>query len=423
MTFDLLYGRSGLNVTLNSKQVKIIRQTPVKALENEKAGFFEALQNPTASQPLDSIISDGQKIAVIIPDGTRPLPSQKLIQWLLEALSSKKDLTYSIILGTGSHRPNTHSELMELLGAEILHSCEVINHVSTDFGTMTAVGERDGGMVYMNKAAVEADIRIAMGFIEPHLWAGFSGGYKAVMPGITDIDTIKHYHRGEIITDSRCSWGRISDNPTQEMIRRYGQLLPIDFLINVSMNHEREIVTYFCGDPILAHEAGCEAVKREAMTGVAQRYPIVITTNNGFPLDQNLYQAGKGLSAAAQIVEDGGMIILACACSDGFPHGSNFHRLLTAHSSPAAILDHLDHQAASQHDQWSVHFLASLLTRYRIVLYSQLSDEEVRAAHLIPTNNIARTVEEELDRIGYHAPVAVLPEGFQCIPYVFSPKR
>ena len=299
-----------------------------------------------------------------------------------------------------------------MLGEEIVNNYRIINHDSFDFATMSKVGDRDEGEVWMNTYAVEADVRIAFGFIEPHLWAGFSGGYKAIMPGITDIKTISHYHRGDIISHPGSTWGLIEGNPTQEQVRRYGQNLPIEFLINIAMTPERETVAFYCGDPILAHEEGCKEVKKSTMVGFPQRFPIVITTNNGFPLDQNLYQCGKGLSAAAQIVEEGGLIILACACSDGFPHGSNFHRLLTAFDSPQAILDHFQASGKVEHDQWSAHMLVDLLTRNRVMLYSQLADDEVRKAHLIPIHDIEAALATELERIGHDAPIAVLPEGF-----------
>ncbi|RMG24308.1 MAG: nickel-dependent lactate racemase [Bacteroidetes bacterium] len=418
MTVELRYHHQGLKVELPEDQLTLIRQQEQPALPHEYAAFEAAVGAPVNCQPLEQIVQHGHTVALIIPDGTRPLPSGKLLGFLFRYLKSKKHVRYRIILGTGSHRANTAAELVELLGEEIVGRYEIINHNAFDKASMACVGTRDGGEVWMNKAAVEADVRIALGFIEPHLWAGFSGGYKAVMPGITDIDTIGHYHRGEMITDSRSGWGRLKDNPTQELVRRYGQLLPIDFLINIAMNQQRETVAFYCGHPIKAHERGCEAVKENCMMPLKQRFPIVITTNNGFPLDQNLYQAGKGLSAAAQIVAPGGLIILACACSDGFPNGSHFHRILTSHDSPAAILQSLNTPGFQVADQWSVHFLANLLMQYRVALYSMLPEEAVRAAHLTPIDDIGAYVEAEFDRLGRRVPIAVLPEGFLCIPYI-----
>ena len=177
----------------------------------------------------------------------------------------------------------------------------------------------DGQPVYFDRDYVQADKRIALGFIEPHLMAGFSGGYKAIMPGIADIDAILRYHNAARIGHPRSTWGVLEHNPTQELIRHNGSLLPVDFCINVTLNRQREITRFFCGDVIAAHEQGAAFCKETTMIACDRPYPIVITTNSGYPLDQNLYQTDKGLSAAAQIVEEGGLIICASECSDGFP--------------------------------------------------------------------------------------------------------
>ena len=417
MQVELLYGRGTLPISLPTEQVTLIEQPPLQALADEKAAFLEALQHPIGRPPLVDLVQSGQKVALAIPDGTRPLPSHKLLSWLFEALAGI-ELEYTIVIGTGSHRPNTREELIQMLGQEIVDTVRIVNHSSTDFETMKAVGTRDGGEVWMNRYAAEADVVIGMGFIEPHLWAGFSGGYKALMPGIADIHTIAHYHRGEIILDPGSTWGNLEGNPTQALIRQYGSLLPMDFLINISMTRERGIMGYYCGDPIAAHEVGCAEVKRHTMYAVPHRFPIVITSNNGYPLDQNLYQNGKGLSAAMQIAMPNALILQAIECSDGFPNGSNFQRLLFEHDSPQALMETLSAPDSRQHDQWSVQYLVKMMMDYRIGVYSSLSDEEVRKAHLTPIHDIAAAVDQELDRIGRDAPVAVLPEGFLTIPYV-----
>ena len=417
MQIELLYGHGKLSVDLPSDNITVIEQPSLQALPDEKAGFWEALQNPIGSPPLKDLVRPGQKVALAIPDGTRPLPSQKLLTWLFEALSDV-ELDYTIIIGTGSHRPNTREELIQMLGQDIVDSVRIVNHSSTDFETMKFVGQREGGEIWMNRYAVEADVVIGMGFIEPHLWAGFSGGYKALMPGITDIHTIAHYHRGEIILDPGSTWGQLEGNPTQAIIRRYGSQLTMNFLINISMTRERGIMGYYCGDPILAHEVGCAEVKKHTMYAVPHRFPIVLTSNNGYPLDQNLYQNGKGLSAAMQIAIPGALILQAIECSDGFPNGSNFQKLLFDHESPQALMNTLSAPDSRQHDQWSVQYLVKMMLDYQIGIYSSLTDEEIRKAHLTPVHDIAAAVDKELDRIGRDAPIAVLPEGFLTIPYV-----
>ena len=419
MHVELLYGQGRLPVDLPSDNVTVVQEPPLHGLPDEKAGFLEAVGQPIGGRPLHDIVRDSQHVAVVIPDGTRPLPFRKLLGWFFECLADKKDVDYTIVVGTGSHRGNTRDELIQMMGPEIVERYRIVNHDAHDPSTLAQVGETPkGGKVLMNRNAVDADVRIGMGFIEPHFLAGFSGGYKAFLPGIAGIDTIMDFHRASVIGNPRTTWGELKDNPTQELVRRYGTMLPMDFLINITMTADRAIMGYYCGDPIAAHEQGSQDVKRHAMRAFKELFPIVLTTNNGFPLDQNLYQAVKGTSAAACAVTEGGLILQAARCNDGFPEHGNFKGLLYDHDSPQAILDTINTPEFSLFDQWEAQLHAMVLVKARVGLYSELSDEETRRAHLIPVRDMARAVDAELDRIGRNAPIAVLPEGFTVIPYL-----
>jgi len=270
----------------------------------------------------------------------------------------------------------------------------------------------------MNRDYVEADRRIVLGFIEPHFMAGFSGGYKGVFPAVADLESIKHYHRAQVIGDPLSTWGVLAGNPTQAQVRANGALLPVDMLINVTQNRRREITGFFCGDVIAAHDAGCAFAKKTAMVACPHPFPIVVTSNSGFPLDQNLYQTVKGMSAAAQIVSDGGLILAAAECGDGFPDHGSFKRFLFEHPSAQAMLDTINHAPAPIEDQWQVQLLALILIRARVGLQSLILPDEIRRAHLEPVADIATRVATELARIGRDQPVAVMPEGPMTIPYL-----
>ena len=257
-----------------------------------------------------------------------------------------------------------------------------------------------------------------MGFIEPHFMAGFSGGYKAVFPGIANKDTIMQYHNANVIGDARSTWGNLDNNPTQEQIFANGSLLPIDFCVNLAQNRHREITKFFCGDTTAAFHEGCAFVKDTAMIACPKPFPIVITTNSGYPLDQNLYQAVKGMSAAAQIVEDDGLIITAAKCNDGFPNHGNFKKLLFEYDSPSAFLAAIKTPGFLLCDQWQVQLLAIILEKARVALFSDLAPDEVERSHLIPIPNLADALNGELNRLGRDTPVAILPEGPQTIPYL-----
>jgi nickel-dependent lactate racemase len=308
-----------------------------------------------------------------------------------------------------------------MVGAGILGKYRVVNHNAQDPSTLSPAGRSpDGRTILMNREYVEADRRIVLGFIEPHFMAGFSGGYKGIFPALSDIDAIMHYHRADVIGDARSTWGRLEGNPTQEQICANGSLLPVDFCINVTQNRDRRITGIFCGDVLQAHREGCAFARATAMVACDRSYPIVVTTNGGYPLDQNLYQSVKGMSAAAQIVEQDGTILAASECRDGFPAHGNFRALMLEHDSPEAILRTILTPGFSMYDQWEAQLLAIILMKARVGLFSTIPPDEVRRAHLAPVTEIEAALRAELHRIGEDAPVAVLPEGPMTIPYRMS---
>src|SRR6266508_2009065 len=208
--------------------------------------------------------------------------------------------------------PGLPAELAAMVGDEIASRYRIVNHNSHDPATLAFVRKTgDGRDLFFNREYVETDKRIVMGFIEPHFMAGFSGGNKGVFPALADIDSIMHYHRAGVIGHPLSTWGVTVGNPTEEQIRAQGRALPVDFLVNVTLNRRRPITGFFCGETLAAHERGCAFSKSTVMIPCPTPFPIVVTTNSGYPLDQNLYQAVKGMSAAAQIVAQDGLIVVA----------------------------------------------------------------------------------------------------------------
>lgn len=421
MRVTLQYGRGGLDVDVPSENVTVVEPRFVPGVADEAAGFRAAVRAPIGTRPLREIVKAHERVAIAIPDHTRPLPRERLLPWLFEELAHVPAANFTIINGTGSHRANTPDELRMMVGDAVYGRYRIVNHDSRDPGTLAFAGTTtDGRRVLMNKDYVEADRRIVMGFIEPHFMAGFSGGYKGVFPAVADLDAIKHYHRAQVIGDPLSTWGVLDNNPTQAQVRANGALLPVDFLINVTQNRRREITGFFCGEPIAAHDAGCAFAKKTAMVACPRAFPIVVTSNSGFPLDQNLYQTVKGMSAAAQVVGNGGLILAAAECGDGFPEHGSFKRFLFEHRSAQHMLDTINQAPEPIEDQWQVQLLALILVRARVGVYSKIGDEEIRRAHLEPVRDLAARVAEELRRIGRDAPIAVLPEGPMTIPYLAS---
>jgi len=419
MRIRLDYGTTGLELDLSGVNATVLRPRYLPALPDEAAAFAEAVRSPLGARPLREIVSASETVAVVIPDGTRPLPSDRLLPWLFAELAHVPAENFTIVVGTGSHRANTKEELDRMLGPAIARRYRVVNHNAHDPATLSRVGRsRFGYDVAFNREAVAASRRIILGFVEPHLMAGFSGGYKAVFPGVLGIDAIMHYHSSAVIGDPLSTWGRMENNPTQERVREGGALLGADFCINVTLNAERRITRFFCGETLAAHDAGCAFSKETAMTACTRPFPIVVTTNSGFPLDQNVYQAVKGISAASRIVAPGGLILCAARCNDGFPEHGNFREMLFSHATPQALLEAIERPGFATYDQWQAQLLAIIQCRARVGLYCEVPADALRRAHLQAVPDLNAALRGELERIGSEAPVAVLPEGPLTIPYV-----
>ena len=419
MKTHLDYGTTGLELDLGGLNATVLAPRFLEGLPDEAAAFTAAVRAPIGSPPLRGRIKATDRVAVVIPDGTRPLPNERLLPWLFAELSHVPAENFTILIGTGTHRANTPEELDRMLSPAVARRYRVVNHVADDPATLASAGRSALGYeVKLARDYVAADRRIIMGFIEPHFMAGFSGGYKAVFPGIAALDAIMHYHAAGIIGDPRSTWGELDGNPTQQHVQAGGSLLPVDFCVNVTLNTKRQITRYFCGETLAAHRAGCQFVKATAMSACAHDFPVVVTTNSGYPLDQNLYQTVKGMAAAARIVRTGGLIVTAARCNDGFPAHGNFRKLVEASSSARELMDRIMTPGFSMLDQWQAQHLAMVLLKARVALRSELADADVRRAHLLPVRDVRAAIDDELARIGRDAPVAVLPEGPLTIPYL-----
>lgn len=417
MQIKLPYGKTFITAEAPFTDLTMLEPRFVEGLPDEAIAFTNAVRAPINARPLRQIIGRADKVAVLVPDITRPFPSQRILPWLFSELEHVRAANVTVIIGTGSHRPCAPAELEAMLGAEIVARYRIVNHNAHDLQTMLSVGRReDGGTLYMNREYVAADRRILMGFIEPHFMAGFSGGYKAAMPGVADINSILYYHGAAVVGHPQSTWGVLEHNPTQELIRKFGARVPVDFCVNVTLNRKRGITGFFCGETIAAHLKGCAFARESAMVKCDRHYPVVIATNGGYPLDQNLYQSVKGISAAAQIVDDGGLIIAACECADGFPAHGNFTRLLFEHHSPQAILDTVLKPGFSMFDQWEAQLLAMIQVRAKVALFSALPADAVRRAHMDYVENLNEYLAAVMRRLGAKTPVAVLPDGPLTIP-------
>jgi nickel-dependent lactate racemase len=273
--------------------------------------------------------------------------------------------------------------------------------------------------VRVNRSYYEADVKILTGFIEPHLFAGFSGGPKAVLPSLAGHESVFSNHAQQMIAHPQATWGVLEGNPIWEEMRDVALLTQPTFLLNVTLNTQKEITGVYAGDMLQAHARGVKFVRENAMVAVEAPYEIVITTNSGYPLDLNLYQSVKGMSAAAQIVKQGGAIILATACDDGLPDHGLYAELLRQAGTPSKALEMICAPGFSKQDQWQVQIQAQIQQKADVFVYSQgLTDAQIRAALLTPCRDIEAALAELLKRYGRAARIYVLPDGPQTIPFL-----
>jgi len=414
----LAYGKDYVDIQVPDHAV-IIEPRHLPGISDEKSAVLAALRQPIGTPALKEMVKKTDTVAIVIADITRPTPSEKLVPWLIEELSHVPKENFVVINGLGSHRHNTREELIQMLGQEVVDTIRVINHEAFDDNELVHVGRNSyGSDVYLNKTYMEADFRIVTGFIEPHFFAGFSGGPKGINPGIVGIKTILNFHNAEMIGNPKSTWGVIEGNSVQDAATQNCLMAKPEFMLNVTLNGEKEITNVFAGDVIEAHRIGCEFVKEHAMFAVDQSFDIVITTNSGYPLDQNLYQTVKGMSAGAQIIKDGGSIISVSECSDGLPNHGNFGPILKMRNTPQALLDMINDPNFSMFDQWQVQSLAMIRVKAECYLYSLVDKQTVIDCMINPIENVEQTLEQLMDKYGTDASIAILPLGPLVIPYV-----
>jgi nickel-dependent lactate racemase len=418
---ELAYGSGRLPVDLPAKRTVVVSPAHIPPAADETAEVQSALRRPVAGAPLRELIRPGQTVAISICDGTRPQPRRLVVPAVLNELDGiirPEDIV--VLVATGTHRGNTDEELRQMLGEEVLRSVRVVNHDARADASLTWIGRLGAGVpVWLNREWVEADVRITTGLVEPHFFAGFSGGPKMVAPGLAGLETVLALHDAARIGHPLARWGVIEGNPVHGDVRAIAAATGTDFSIDVLLDARQRVVRAFGGELLAMHRVACAAAKQVSMRAVAQRFAVVLTSNAGYPLDQNLYQAVKGMSAAAQIIEPGGTIITAAECRDGFPEHGCYRSELAAAESPEALLRTITARTETVPDQWQIQIQARIQAQSRVVMHTSfLSDSDLAAVHLEQTHDIAATVRGALAASGPNGRVCVLPEGPQTVPYL-----
>ncbi|MBO6370977.1 nickel-dependent lactate racemase [Enterococcus faecalis] len=384
----------------------------------EKETVEKSLDNPIGSLPLEELAKGKKDIVLISSDHTRPVPSHIITPIILRRIRSvNKTARIRILVATGFHRPSTREELISKYGKEIVENEEIVMHISTDDSSMVKIGQLpSGGDCIINRIAAEADLLLAEGFIESHFFAGFSGGRKSVLPGIASYKTIMANHSGEFIDSSNSRTGNLTDNPIHNDMVYAAAKANIAFIVNVVLDGDKKIIGSFAGDMVEAHKVGCNFVKEIARV---KKIPcdIAVSTNGGFPLDQNIYQAVKGMTAAEATNKDGGVIIMVAGCRDGHG-GEGFYENIANVKNPNEFLEAAIHtpRLETVPDQWTSQILARILVHHHIIFVSDLVDPElITSMHMEIAKTFDEALERAFEREGLNAKVTVIRDGLSVI--------
>ena len=378
----------------------------------------KALENPIASPRLRDLVKGKNKIVIIASDHTRPVPSKIMAPIMLEEIRSgnpEADITF--LIATGLHRQTTKEELIGKFGEKVVAEEKIVVHNAFEPEAMVNIGKLpSGGDIVINKLAVEADLLISEGFIEPHFFAGFSGGRKSVLPGVVSKVTVLANHNSRFIASDKARTGNLEGNPIHIDMLHAAKTAKLQFILNVVIDADKKIIKAFAGDLEKAHAEGTKFAG-ELANVAAKPADIAITSNGGYPLDQNIYQAVKGMSAAEATCRKGGVIIICAACNDGHG-GEDFYEWFKKAESAQAVMDEIM-AIEPQHtlpDQWEAQILARILIDHTVIMvtdqcdHSMITDMKMKVANTLPE---AMKMAEEI--VGKDASITVVPDGVSVI--------
>jgi nickel-dependent lactate racemase len=410
----LPYGTSILKVPIPRDNISsVLKRKKSRQLNDEIKEIRERLKNPINSLPLNSLPGKADKVVIITTDNTRACPDHLLLPLIIEAIEPRVPRqNITIVVALGLHHPLSKKELVKKFGCNIVKNYNVINHDVTD---VVRIGTTSRGTpVEIFKKVIEADIKISTGFIEPHFFAGFSGGRKSIAPGVSSMKAICYNHSYQMLDDKSARAGVLHGNPVHEDMVEQAKMAGLNFIINVLLDEKGKITDVFAGDPLLAHEKACELEKYLATTSINHKVDISVVTCSGAPLDRDLYQTCKAIDTAAQITRSGGIIIVASLCDAGMGPKS-FCDLHSTADSPSEVLERIkkgEHAGVP----WQNLFLARAQLDHEVFLMSSLKPEKVHHMKMTAIPSIEEGISRALTIMGKSAEIAVIPQGPHVLP-------
>ncbi len=415
----LPYGKEFLEIDEKILNATVLMSKEVNRIENIKLELINKIENPIKSKPLSKIISKAKKMLLLVPDKTRAFPSKMILPIFLESIG-RNDIEIKILIATGLHKPHTINELREILGDKILNEYEVKCHDAEDYNQIIRLNKktRFGTPIEVNNEIFNNELVIGFGLIEPHFFAGYSGGRKIILPGIASSKAIYCNHSFKMIEHPYARYGYLNGNPIHEDMIEFMNKTKLDFIVNVTIDKNKNITGIFCGNPIEAHIRGVEFLNSYVKVPVNKTFDIVITTNGGYPLDRNLYQAVKGMATGELIVNRNGVIIIASECIDGLGGHDEFYNMFLETKNPIKVLEKIKREEPIK-DQWEAQVLARILMKARIIVVSKMKQSIIEDMLMIPASTIDEAINEAIKIINKDKPkVAIAPEGPYIIPEI-----
>ena len=422
MKIDIPYYKSSIPLDIPDNRINAVLEPGHKLSRtsgNEEEEVERALDNPINSQKLSDLAGGKEKVLVITSDHTRPVPSRITMPILLKHIrSGSPDAEIKIFIATGFHRATTDEELLDKFGETIYAEENIIVHDAFEASDMVFKGTLpSGGELRINKLVDWADLIVAEGFIEPHFFAGFSGGRKSILPGICSERTIMYNHNSQFIADPLAKTGNLDGNPLHRDMLFAAEQAGLAFILNVVLDEDKKIVQAFAGHPVEAHLAGCKILGEAAGVDAAVS-PIAVTSNGGYPLDQNIYQTVKGMTAAESCIPEGGVIIMVSSCCNGHG-GEGFYNWFKDSATPAEVWDKIVSipPVDSLPDQWEAQILARILKKCKkaIIVSSHADSQMIKDMHMLhaETFDAALSLADEI--LGSEERITIIPDGVGVI--------
>ncbi|MBO5109592.1 MAG: nickel-dependent lactate racemase [Clostridia bacterium] len=415
------YGTSYLEHTFAENELQAVLLSKIEEYDPHKTAealVKDALEHPIGSAPLWELAKGKRKVVLIASDHTRPVPSRVIVpQMLTEIRRGNPEAEITILIATGCHRETTAEELMDKFGPEIATKERIVIHDCDDRAHLLNVGTLPSGSpCEINSIAAEADLLVSEGFIEPHFFAGYSGGRKSVMPGVAARSTVMGNHCSEFIDDPHARTGILDGNPIHRDMLWVAKTAKLRFIVNVVLNGEKQVIHAVAGDVDEAHRAGVSFLSSLCATKAVEA-DVVLTTNGGYPLDQNMYQAVKGMTAAEATVKAGGVIIMLARSGDGIGGDHFYHQLADEpdiHKTMALFRSRARGETVP--DQWQTQILLRILMHAHVIYVSEMDDETVRRMHMTPAHSIGEALAEAKRILKNPTPtVTAIPDGISVI--------